>query len=165
LDHVGIGVRFSEDEPPKRVWFRFFNNCMVGVVLRTFSVPDRSQKDEVGVIHYVVKDAPQFRIRDVNDAPPPNAGSSEPRQEPRMPMGYDFELSSTLSVPPGKSVLFSVPVTHLSKSWHIEIPYTFDVPSGKGLRNPVTGGEPRMVLQYSAWDLPEDIQQQLSSTR
>jgi hypothetical protein len=138
---------------------------MVGIVLRTFGVPDGSPKDEVGVIHYVVKDAPQFRIRDVNNDPPAlNTESSDPRQEARMPMGYDFELSSTVSIPPGKSVLFSVPVTHLSKSWHIEIPYTFELPSGKGPRNPIIGGEPRMVLQYSAWDLPQDIQQQLPRT-
>jgi hypothetical protein len=166
FDHMGPGVKFSDDEPPKRVWFRFVNNCNVGIVLRTFGVPEGSQKDEIGVMHRVVKDAPQFRIYGITTDPPPlSTQSSEPPQEIRMPMGYDFELSELESIPPGKSALFSVPVTHLSKSWHIEIPYTFDVPSGKGPRQPIVGGEPKMVLLYSAWDLPPDIQQQLPKAR
>jgi hypothetical protein len=163
---MGTGVRFSDDEPLKRVWLRFVNNCSVGIVLRTFGVPEGSQKDEIGVMHEVVKDPPQFRIYGVGKEPPPlNAQSAEPLQEARMPRGYDFDVSVAESIPPGKSVLFSVPVTHLSKSWHIEIPYRFDAPSGKGPRLPMVGGEPRMVLLYSAWDLPQDIQQQLPKSR
>lgn len=165
FDQLGTGARFSDDEPPKRVWFRFVNNCHVGIVLRAFGVPEGSRKDEIGVMHDVVKDAPQFRVHGIdNDPPPLNTQTSEPSPEARMPMGYDFEVSSPESIPPGKSVLFSVPVTHLGKSWHIEIPYKFDVPSGKGPRQPIVGGEPRMVLLYSAWDLPQDIQQQLPKT-
>ena len=165
FDQLGTGAKFSDDEPPKRVWFRFVNNCNVGIVLRTFGVPEGSRKDEIGVMHDVVKDAPQW-IHGVNNSPPPlNTQSSEPSQQAGMPMGYDFEVSSSEIIPPGKSVIFSVPVSHLSKFWHIEIPYKFDVPSGEGPRQPTTGGEPRMVLLYSAWDLPEDIQQQLPRTR
>jgi len=166
FDHTGTGVRFSDDEPLKRVWFRFVNNCNVGIVLRTISVPEGTLKDEIGVIHDVVKDPPPFRIRGVNTDPPPvNIQGSEPPQEAKMPTGYDSEFSSTESIPPGKSALFSVPVTHLSKLWHLEIPYAFDVPTGKGPRQPIIGGEPRMVLIYSAWDLPEDIQRQLPKSR
>jgi hypothetical protein len=166
FDHTGTGVRFSDDEPLKRVWFRFVNNCNVGIVLQTISVPEGTLKDEIGVIHDVVKDPPQIRIRGVNTDPPTlNMQSSEPPQEAKMPAGYDSEIRSTESIPPGKSALFSVPVTHLSKSWHLEIPYAFDVPPGKGPRQAIIGGEPRMVLLYSAWDLPEDIQQQLPKFR
>ena len=166
FDHMGAGARFSDDEPPKRVWLRFVNNCNVGIVLRTFGVPEGTLKDEVGVIHHVVKNPPQFRIHGVdNDPPPLNAQSSEPPQQARMPTGYDSDVSSAEIILPGQSVLFSVPVTHLSKSWHLEVPYKFDVPSGKGPRQPIVGGEPRMVLLYSAWDLPEDIQQQLPKSR
>jgi hypothetical protein len=81
-----------------------------------------------------------------------------------MPRGYEFDVSTVENIPPGKSVLFSVPVTHLSKSWHIEIPYEFDVPPGKGPRQSIVGGEPRMFLIYSAWDLPQDIQEQILQT-
>jgi len=161
LDHVGKGVRFSEDEPTQRVWLRFVNNCRVAIVLRTFGAPEGSPKDAVGVVHNVVKDA-QFRIRGVGIEPPAlNAQNSEPNDEAKMPAGYDFDVSSAETIPAGQSLLFSVPVTHLSKSWHIEIPYTFDLPPGKGPRQPIVGGEPKMVLLYSGWDLPEEVQRQL----
>jgi len=169
FDHMGTGVKLSDDEPSKRVWFRFVNNCNVGIVLRTFTLPAGSRKDEIGVMLDVVRDAPQFRIRGVqgvsNSPPPFNTQSPEPTRETKMPAGYDFEVGSVESIPSGKSVLFSVPVTHLSKSWHIEIPYEFNVPPGKGPRQPIVGGRPRMVLLYSAWDLPEDVQQQIQTAR
>jgi hypothetical protein len=161
FDHVGKGVKFSDDEPARRVWLRFVNNCRVGIVLRTFGAPEGSPKDEVGVMHRVVKDV-QFRIRDVEPEPPAlNAKDAEPRQEAKMPGGYDFDLALAETVPPGKSLLFSVPVTHLSNSWHMEIPYEFDLPRGKGPRQQIVGGRPSMILRYSAWDLPEDVQKQL----
>ncbi len=116
FDHAGTGIRISDDEPLQRVWFRFVNNCNIGITVRTFGVPEGSLKDEVGVIHNVVKDAPQFRASsDIgNDAPLLSTQKSELRQETAMPAGYDFELSSTVTLRPGKSLLFSVPLTHLS---------------------------------------------------
>jgi hypothetical protein len=161
FDHVGKGVKFSEDEPTQRVWLRFVNNCRVGVVLRTFGPPEGSLKDEVGLMHHVVKDV-QFRIHEVEPEPPAiNATGTEPKQSATMPGGYYFDLGSAEIIPPGKSLLFSVPVSHLSKSWHMEIPYKFDLPPGKGPRPETIGGEPSMVLRYSAWDLPEAVQRQL----
>jgi hypothetical protein len=41
----------------------------------------------------------------------------------------------------------------------MEIPYELDLPRGKGLREQIVGGQPSMILRYSAWDLPEDVQQ------
>jgi hypothetical protein len=35
-------------------------------------------------------------------------------------------------------------------------------PPGRGPRLPTVGGEPKMVILYSAWDLPEGVQHQLS---
>jgi hypothetical protein len=102
FDQFGTSPRFSDDEPPKRVWFRFVNNCTVGIVLRTFGVPGGSQKEEIGVMHDIVKDEPQFRIHGVgNGSPPLNTQSSESSQEAGIPMGYDFEVSSLESIPPG----------------------------------------------------------------
>jgi len=149
--------------PRAKGYLRFVNNCGVAIVLRTFGAPEGSPKDEVGVMHDVVKDV-QFRIQEVTIEPPMlNAQSSEPPDETKMPAGYDPDVSSAETIPPGQSLLFSVPVTHLSKSWHIEIPYRFDLPPGKGPRQPTVGGEPKMILLYSGWDLPEEVQQQLKN--
>lgn len=163
FDHMGTGVRFSDDEPTTRVWLRFVNNCSVGIVLRTFGVPKGSLKDEVGVIHYVVQDEPILTV--TSDIDPPHDESSASPETAKMPTGYDAEVSSAARISPGNSLLFSIPVTHLSKSWHIEIPYMFDIPHGKEPRQPTEGGEPKMVLLYSIWELPKDVKQQLRRAR
>ncbi len=165
FDHMGAGVKFAVDEPPERVWFRFVNNCRVRISLSAFGAPDGSPKDEVGVMHDVVRDSADLILDVSNNPPAPDAKRSDKDEEANMPTGYEFDVGSRVTIPPGKSVLFSIPVTHLSKLWHIEIPYEFDLPSGKGPRLPRVGGEPKMVLFYSIWDLPEDIQQKVLDGR
>jgi len=39
-------------------------------------------------------------------------------------------------VPPGGEVLFSVPVNHVSKTWHFEIPFRLALPNGSRIRPP-----------------------------
>ena len=78
---------------------------------------------------------------------------SEAKAE-QIPQGYMSEVGSFATINPAKEILFSIPVNHLSKRWHIEIPFEFGVPRGKGPRDPNNGGEPKMVVIYSLWDLP-----------
>jgi hypothetical protein len=54
-----------------------------------------------------------------------------------------------------------MPVNHLSKSWHVEIPFEFELPKGKGSRDPINGGIPVMAVQYSLWDLPSKSRPQI----
>ncbi|MGA2876640.1 MAG: hypothetical protein ABSE82_14015 [Nitrososphaerales archaeon] len=165
FDHLGIGAKFSDDEPPKRLWLHFVNNCNVGIVLGTFGVPDGSLKGEVGLIHYVVRDQPVLTITGVRaDGSPLDAPSADSPQEQKMPEGYDAEAHSVAHLAPGESVLFSIPVNHLGTTWHIKIPYTFEIPKGRGPRPDDVGGEPQMVLLYSRWDLPKEIEKQLFKT-
>jgi hypothetical protein len=80
FDRMGKGVRFSDDEPPQRVWLHFVNDCRVGIVLRTFGVPEGSPKDEVGVMHDVAKDRKsKYKLT-------LKTKSSEPRHQAKMPM-------------------------------------------------------------------------------
>ena len=76
-----------------------------------------------------------------------------------MPDGYMSEVSSVVTVAPGDSVLFSIPVSHVGTSnsrWHMEVPFNFDLRKGRGPRDPSVGGEPIMMLRYSHYDLPDD---------
>ena len=161
FDHTGKGPKFYDDEPATRLWFRFVNNCRVGIVLRAFGVPEGSPKDEVGVMHEVVRDKV---VRDGAEVlvftPPATSGPPRARdsqKQEQMPAGYDFHVSTAETIAPGESLLFSIPVTHLSRAWHIEIPFEFDLPPGKGPRPPAIGGQPEMVLTYFVGDLPNDV--------
>lgn len=155
FDHMGKGPRFADDEPATRIWFKLVNNCRVPIRVRTFGTPKGSVDGEVGVLHDVVKDDEMIEI--TSDLDPPRSR----KVERKMPVGYVAELSSAATIAPNGSLLFSVPTTHLNDSWHIEIPFEFKIPTGKCCRPENVGGEPKMVLRYSIWDLPTDIKREL----
>ena len=158
FDHMGKGPRFADDELATRIWFRLVNNCRVPIRVRTFGTPKGSLDGEVGVLHDVVSDE---MIETTFDLDPPRSRKGERK----MPVGYVAELSSAATIAPNDSLLFSVPTSHLNDSWHIEIPYEFKVPTGKCCRPENVGGEPKMVLRYSIWDLPTGVKRELRPER
>jgi len=67
-------------------------------------------------------------------------------KEQGVPRGYLFHVASLITIDPGEEILFSLPVNHLNRNWHIEIPFNFELPQGKGPRDPLNGGEPLMAV-------------------
>ena len=53
-----------------------------------------------------------------------------------------FHVASLITIGPGEEILFSLPVNHLNKNWHIEIPFNFELPQGKGPRDPLNRRAP-----------------------
>jgi hypothetical protein len=161
FDHIGPGAPRSADEPNSRIWLRLTNNCRIPLLVRANSVPDESPKNEIGLEWRVV---PNTTIQGMGSFFPP--GKDQPQTEQNaeiqksglktddIPRGYMEEVTSLVTIGPGEEVLFSMPVNHLSKRWHVEIPFEFEMPKGKGPREPRNGGEPIMVVSYSLWDLP-----------
>ncbi len=168
FDHLGQGVPLNENEPSQRLWFRLVNNSKVPIVIDTFGVPEGSPKDECGVMDKVVRnevggDGAVTVLPPMRSSSP--LGSSEKPavdQKPEgMPYGYWFHVGSTMSIPPGEAVLFSLPTSHLSTGWHVQIPFTFEVPHGRGPRDPAVGGEPEMFLSYFLADLPDEVRSKI----
>jgi hypothetical protein len=163
FDHLGPGIPRSEDEPRTRAWLWLVNNCRVGVVVAENGTPDGSPKEERQIMYDVVPTiAPSRGVivfgAKVGDIKPEQKkpARSVPGDSEKMPRGYMEEVGSSESIAPGEQILFSVPANHFSERWHIEIPYTFDLPQGKCCRDADIGGEPKMVIEYSLWDLPPD---------
>jgi len=75
----------------------------------------------------------------------------------KMPGGYMMDVGSLVTIMPGKQILFSIPINHVSKRWHIEIPFEFDLPKGKGSRDPKVSLGPSMIIEYSMEDLPPEF--------
>ena len=173
LDHIADGEPRTEDEPVLRVWLRLVNNCRVPIIVHTFGVPEGSPKYEQGVMYEVVANPPVFGEMQLIMPAAPTANSPQEstmekeREQPSQakseetPRGYMFDVGSFQSIGPSEEVLFSVPVNHLDSRWHIEIPIEFDLPRGKGSRDPSTGGQPKMVVDYSLWDLPPGVRKEL----
>jgi hypothetical protein len=166
FDHVGKGTRFDESEPPYRIWFRLVNNCRVPIVIRTFGVPDGSPVGEVGVLHNVIADLPYngasgvpILSSDASPKLPENPVITAP-----MPNGYHSDVSSTATLRASESLLFSIPVNHLSETWHIEIPFRFDLPHKRPPHYEENiGGQPHMTIGYGLPDLPADARKQVEA--
>jgi hypothetical protein len=170
FDHIGAGIQREQLEPKRRVWLRIVNNCRLPVVVAENGTPDGSLEDERQVMYEVVPTIlPEFGLAVGDSIAPDGKPKQEQPGEPNLtevetiPRGYMEEVGSTESVPPGKGILFSVPVNHLGKRWHIEIPFTFGLPRGRCCREANIGGETKMVIEYGLWDLPpaprKEIQQ------
>jgi hypothetical protein len=98
-------------------------------------VPDGSPEDEVGLFHNVVANPPTYGV---SGGTALEFGTSPKLAESHaatasMPDGYDSDVSSTATLDASESLLFSVPLNHLSGKWHIEIPFRFDVPHKRPL--------------------------------
>jgi hypothetical protein len=176
FEHVGQSDSKCYDEPTDRVWLRLVNNSAVPIRIMASGAPEDCPYDEVRIMYEVIPDRESLVIAEGASVPVPPLSfpaTSAPEQElpaidssdrldsEEMPGGYMFDVGSEIRILPGKSIRVSFPVNSLGrrrqhgKNWHVEIPFKFDLPQGKGPRDPVVGGEPLMVIVYSVWDLPE----------
>jgi len=79
-----------------------------------------------------------------------------------MPLGYPpFDVVSTVTIPPGGNVLFSVPVNFVTKKWHFEISFGLDseqpgegIPEQLAFVDPGVRGSVELTLSYGFYDLP-----------
>lgn len=159
FDHIGEGLQRSEDEPTSRIWLRLTNNCRLPIMVTTSGIPDGSPRDEVGVDDNVVADPPMLITI---GAIGPNEQKAPVRvDEHRMPEAHLPEAGSLETIPSGKAILFSVPVNHVGKDWHFEIPFSFDLPKGKGFRDPNISLAPQMIIAYTMYDVPPTYRAEL----
>jgi hypothetical protein len=165
FDHIGPGAPRDPSEPNSRVWLRLRNNCRIAILVRAQGVPDDSPKNEVGLEHDVVRNSPvngQVSLPTAEtDKPETRTTRSSQNSETKsdeIPRGYMYETASWVSIGPSEEILFSIPVNHLSDRWHMEIPFDFELPHGKGPLRANTVGLPVMRVHYTVWDLPRDSQ-------
>ena len=164
FDHIGPGEQRSEDEPSSRIWLHLKNNCRIPIQVIANGVPDGSPRDEVGIQHEVVPNPPIRGLVTYSfPVTPKPLGVANPEQHTstaeveEMPRGYVIDVGSLVTIMPGKDILFSIPINHLSERWHVEIRLEFDLPKGKGSRNPKVSLGPSMVIEYSMEDLPPEF--------
>jgi len=164
FDKMGKGAT-NERDSATRIWFHLTNNSRVPIIVSTFGLPEGDRKDEQGVMYDVVPTVvngilvltmPETTMMPGTTCkaqkPSPKTAAGEP------PRGTMSDVGSFQSIPPGRAILFSIPINHLGKRWHIEIPFRFDLPGGKRPRDPNIGGQPSMVITYSVGDLPPRYQ-------
>jgi len=92
---------------------------------------------------------------------PPQKPSNDDKSE--MPVGYPSgDVVSYETIKPGENLLFSIPVSFVSKKWHFEVGFDFDsedsngIPETHSFSRPDVRGSVQMTLIYGFWDLPEE---------
>lgn len=164
FNRIGKGPRRWDEEPDSRIWFQLVNNCRVPIIVETYAVPEGSPKDEQGVMDRIVANEPPSAYGMLHDGTVvPKIWKKATPEE--LPHAYSFETGGLQSIAPGKSLLFSVAINHLGERWHFEIPFEFDIPKAKIPRDPIVGGLPYMVIEYTlAFFPPEHIHEILSQS-
>lgn len=168
FDHIGPGEPRDPTEPNSRIWLRLRNNCRIAILVRANGVPDDSAKDEVGLEYDVVANPAGRGMVSFStsgtDKPETHttrgAQNSETKSD-EIPRGYIEEVGSLVTIGPGEEILFSMPINHLSERWHVEIPFDFELPRGKGPLYSNTVGLPVMAVHYTVWDLPRNSQAEI----
>jgi hypothetical protein len=154
VDHVGTGS--PQGWGHLRVWLQFHNNCRVPIELHVNGAPPDAPEDKVTVMYDIVVDRGVKVFADTDRTNEP--AKSDP------PAGTMSEVGSTITVLPGKAILFSVPVDEFSTHWNFHIPFWFQLPRRNQLRDEnAWGGEPEMFLIYGFWDLPPLVQKELKA--
>jgi hypothetical protein len=126
FDHAGSRAPIFAGESPEGLWLRFVNNCRLPVVIGTFD-PGTGEKG-IGVLYDVVA------IPSSGSGGIPSLPGDKERAREQAPEGYSSTASaySTMTVAPGKSVLFSIPKNHLARNWFIRVQFTLDVGEARG---------------------------------
>jgi hypothetical protein len=137
FDHTGPREPLRPDEVARGLWLRLVNNSALPIIVRGHSSiadPDMTILEDVIT--------PQMRMI-------PKSGL--PDYGP-MPRGYatGSDVTSLLTINPGKGVLFSVPVNHVAPGWFLQVSFQFDLP-------PTEHGAAQPVCYAAfAWDdIPE----------
>lgn len=138
FDHSGARPPQTPNEPLRGLWLRLTNNSTLPIVVRIHSSLD---DPNMTILDDVV--TPQSRTiinsGDLSFGPMPNGYASA------------AHVSSSQAIAPGKSVLFSVPVNHVSPGWFLQVPFQFELP-------PVEHGanQPVCYVPFTWDDIPEE---------
>lgn len=143
FDHVGPRKpAFYKDEIPKGLWLRIVNNCRVLIEVPTFDPetgdPGTGVYDEI-IMHGRNPEQPESN----DDAPKP-----EPPPEYSSGMA-GFDLAA---IPPGQSLLFSVPMNHVSPDWDLGVAFIMG-----GVRaSHITNFQVKSTVSFRWSEIPEE---------
>jgi hypothetical protein len=111
LDRIGPRPPVDEYEPDRGLWLRVVNNCTLPIEVQTMEAGTEPELT-------LVADEIIGRMTTILKS----------HRSEEQPMGYSAFNGSPEIIGPGKSLLFSVPVNHVAKSWYVRIPFRFELP-------------------------------------
>jgi hypothetical protein len=144
FDHAGRRSPLSQQEPSTGLWLRLVNNSRVPITLAIFD----AGKDNRGVgVYDEIVAVPPSGVGYVDAS---GVSHGFPVASGNVPKGYSLdEVSSSTSIAPGDSLLFSVPSNHVSESWYFRVEFQLEPPKQ------VSGPQPRSFVDFTWTMIPE----------
>jgi hypothetical protein len=139
FDHVGPRKPLRDGEGNVGLWLRIVNNCREPITVPTFGLT--SGDPGVGVFDEII---PDMLTTSVTADP----SGTAPAAPIRPPEGYSAEVFSMTHILPGKDLLFSVPLNHVSNQWFMRIRFILDVDK------PSLGTGPYTYLEFFETQIP-----------
>lgn len=137
FDHTGPREPVEDGEPKLGLWLRLVNNSVIPIDVEVMNTATKS-----GFL----------LLPDVITPIEQRIPQSGPTHE-RMPLGYASGLGTVQTISPGKDLVFSVPVNHVSPNWFMQVPFRFSLPPVK------EGGQPICYAPFIWEDLPQSYRE------
>ena len=138
------------------------NRRVIGEDARSFGVLLRPEHD--GTLDSM-RDIVQFPNMTEDEVRGAEAAATASKLPAQRPAGYNvfngFNTFETKLVAPGDQLLFSVPANHVSKDWHIEIPFRLAFPNQSSIRPPYS----YLSFYQEDLDRAQDAQEKASKSK
>jgi hypothetical protein len=148
FDRVADRKPLSPEEASRGLWLRLVNNCRIPIIVAVFN-PGTGDPG-FGVLDEVIPIGP---VKGLMSSGPRAQPHHEEVAKERPPEGYSSEVFSTTTIQPGNDLLFSVPLNHVSPSWHLQVKFQLDLPGSQHVSQPHT------VLPFYWKDIPEKFRE------
>lgn len=145
FDHVGPRKPIRDGEGNVGLWLHIVNNCREPITVPTFGLT--SGDPGVGVFDEVIPDSVTTGVMDSSGIDPSEGAAPAPTAI-HPPHGYSAEVFSMTRVLPGKDLLFSVPLNHVSDQWFMRVRFVLDVDK------PSLGTGPYTYLEFFKTQIP-----------
>ncbi len=136
FDHIGPRTPQSKDEGNIGLWLRIVNNCRIPIVVPASGYPEGDKDPGVPVLDEIELRKPGTSLtmtfpdgKEITFPPLP------PKMDEQPPKGYaedNIDVFSVVQVLPGESMLFSVPLNHVSDWWNLYVRASLEVKGTAG---------------------------------
>jgi hypothetical protein len=144
FDHIGKRAPMYAGEGQQGLWLRLVNNCRIPVEVATYQ--DIAGNPGVPVPDEIIKNS-AIRGPKPADAGQQNRDGDVPPSE--LPDGYPSDVPETVLVEPGTSIVFGVPLNHVSPRWHLQVQVALHFSTVRRVSQPQTG------VAFFWTDIPE----------
>jgi hypothetical protein len=148
FERVGNREPRRSRESSEGVWLRLHNNTRWRIDLQAHGLSnvflEGNEKEVAFYYHVAAVPKPSTRYREI---PFPSSPVGEQPECEAPLLGYG-DLRSGIELPPGKSILFSVPREHVCKNLYVIVDFRYAWESGRA-------GEPQHSVRFYGSDIPQ----------